>query len=274
VDVTASGISSGSSGFPFSRSGQPETATGTGFEVDARGDILTAEHVVAGAASVTVTLQDRTTRSAKVLGADRSTDAAVLRVNPSGITVHPLPLGSSQQLAVGEPLAVIGDPCDYKRSLSTGVVSAINPGNSGGPVLNAQGQVVGITDQIATGSSGSDGFSGVGFAVPIDEVKAELSQLEHGVHVTYAYLGVGIGQTATQNGAMISNIQAGSPAARAGLRSGDRVVAAGGTPIHGANGLVAAIQARRPDEKLTLTLQRGSQRLKVTVTRATQPRQS
>jgi S1-C subfamily serine protease len=207
VDITASGIQTSSSGFRFSPGGQSETATGTGFEVDSRGDILTASHVVAGASSITVRLWDGTARSAKVLGVDHSTDAAALEIDPSGLTLHPVTLGSSQALAVGDPLAVVGDPLNYDRSLSTGVVSAldrtiqapdgftvadaiqtdaaINPGNSGGPVLNTRGQVVGITDQIATGSSGSDSFSGIGFAVPIDDVKAELSQLEHGVHVTH-----------------------------------------------------------------------------------------
>jgi putative serine protease PepD len=292
VDITASGIHTISNGFPFpSRS---ETATGTGFEIDSRGDILTAAHVVAGASQITVRLENGTSRSAKVLGADTSIDAAVLQVDPSGLALHPLPLGSSQALAVGDPLAVIGDPFGFNRSLSTGVVSAlhrtiqapdgftiadaiqtdaaIDPGNSGGPVLNGQGKLVGITDQIATGGSGSDSFTGVGFAVPIDDVKGELSQLEHGVTTSHAYLGVSLADTGA-GAALVSAVVANGPAASAGLRQGDLVTAADGKAIHDPNGLIAAIASHKPGDKLTLTVQRGPQQLTVTATLGTQPSQ-
>jgi putative serine protease PepD len=292
VDITSSGIHTISNGFPFpSRS---ETATGTGFEIDSRGDILTAAHVVAGASQITVRLENGTSRSAKVLGADTSVDAAVLQVDPSGLDLHPLPLGSSQALAVGDPLAVIGDPFGFNRSLSTGVVSAlhrtlqapdgftiadaiqtdaaIDPGNSGGPVLNAQGQVVGITDQIATGGSGSDSFTGVGFAVPIDDVMGELSQLEQGGPTSHAYLGVSLAETSA-GAAMVSAVVPNGPAASAGLRQGDLVTAIDGKAIHDPNGLIAAIASHKPGDKLTLTVQRGPQQLTVTPTLGTQPSQ-
>jgi putative serine protease PepD len=281
VDITATGVSSNSSGFPFSPPQQSETiATGTGFEIDSKGDILTADHVVAGASSITAKLADGTVRRARVLGTDRSTDVAVLEIDASGLTLHPLPLGDSGSLSVGSPLAVIGDPFGYDRSLSTGVVSAlkrtiqapdgftiadtvqtdaaINPGNSGGPLVDAQGQVIGIADQIATGNSGADSFTGVGFAVPINDVKGELTRLEHGAHVSHAYLGVAIGQTGGgQTGAEIASVQAGGPAAKAGLRTGDIVTAVDGKTIHGANGLVAGTGAHRPGHKLTLTRPEG-----------------
>ena len=172
------------------------TATGTGFVVDGKGHIVTAAHVVEGASSISVKFQDGTTRTAKVLGTDEATDVAVLSVDPSGLTLHPLALGSSASLAIGDEVAAIGDPFTYDRSLSTGVVSgldrtisapngftvahaiqtdaALNPGNSGGPVLDASGRVIGIVDQIATNGS-SQTSSGVGFAVPIDLVRSELS---------------------------------------------------------------------------------------------------
>jgi S1-C subfamily serine protease len=293
VDITASGIHSSSRGLPLTPPGQSEVATGTGFEIDSSGDILTAAHVVAGASSITVALDDGSTHRATVLGVDRSTDVAVLKIDPSGATLHPLPLGSSQALVVGDPLAVIGDPLNFDRSLSTGVVSALNrtiqapngftianaiqtdaaidPGNSGGPVLNARGQVVGITDQIATGESGSDTFTGVGFAVPIDDVKAELSQLQRGVQVSHAYLGVGIAQTTGADGALIGSVASSGPGAAAGLRAGDLVTAADGKAIHDANGLVAAIQATQPGQKLSLAVQRGSQHLNLTATLGNQP---
>jgi S1-C subfamily serine protease len=177
------------SGLPFTPPGKgqaTEMATGTGFTIDTKGDILTASHVVNGASSISVKLQTGLSRTATVLGVDRSTDVAVLKIDPAGLTLHPLPLGSSQALSVGDRLAVVGDPFEYDRSLSTGVVSAlnrtiqapngflvanaiqtdatINPGNSGGPVLNAVGAVVGIVDQIATGSSNVDSSTGVGGA--------------------------------------------------------------------------------------------------------------
>jgi putative serine protease PepD len=212
--------------------------TGTGFLIDSRGHVLTADHVVAGAKSVTVKFQGGTTVSAQVVGQDRSTDVAVLEVKPSPANLPALPLGSTSPLVVGDTLAVIGNPFGYNRSLSTGVVSAldrtiqapngfliphalqtdatINPGNSGGPVLDAQGAVVGIVDQIATGGSNVDSATGVGFAVPIDLVKTELSQLEQGRAVVHAYLGVAAGQsTSAQPGALVQAIAAGSPAAKA-----------------------------------------------------------
>src|SRR4051794_317130 len=293
VDITASGIQSSSSGLPLIPQNQSETATGTGFEIDSHGDILTAEHVAADASKITVTFDNGITRSATVLGADRSTDVAVLKVDPSGLTLHPLTLGSSGALTVGDPLAVIGDPFDFDRSLSTGVVSAVNrtiqapsgftiadaiqtdaaidPGNSGGPVLNAQGRVVGITDQIATGTSNSDSFTGVGFAVPIDDVKGELSQLEAGANVSHAFLGVSIAQTTGADGALIGSVAQSGPGAAAGLQKGDLVTAVDGKAIHDANGLIAAIEAARPGQRLTLTVQRGSQRLTLTATLGTQP---
>jgi putative serine protease PepD len=290
VAITARGISSSSAG------SQPTAvATGTGEIIDAQGDILTASHVIAGASSITVKFQDGTSRRAKVLGTDPSTDIAVLKINPSGLTLHPLPLGSSQLLSVGDPLAVIGSPFGYNRSLSTGVVSAldrtiqapsgsliahaiqtdaaINPGNSGGPLLNAQGSVVGIVDQIATGGSGSNSATGVGFAVPIDVVKAELAQLEAGARVTHAYLGVGTTQSITnQPGALVDGVAPGSPAAAVRLRAGDLVTAVDGTNILGPSGFVAALTAHRPGDQITLTVQRGSTGLTFTATLGAQPR--
>jgi putative serine protease PepD len=210
LDITSRGIaSSAGDGSPFGGPSQSATATGTGCVVDGKGHIVTAAHVVEGASSISVKFQDGTTRTAKVLGTDEATDVAVLSVDPSGLTLHPLALGSSASLAIGDQVAAIGDPFTYQRSLSTGVVSgldrtisapngftvahaiqtdaALNPGNSGGPVLDAGGRVIGIVDQIATNGS-SQTSSGVGFAVPIDLVKNELSQLEAGKTIRHAYL--------------------------------------------------------------------------------------
>jgi putative serine protease PepD len=296
VDISAQGTSSGGGqGGPFGPSGPSQTtAAGSGSVIDGQGRILTAAHVVAGASSIKVSFQDGTTRTARVLGADQSTDIALLKVDPSGLTLHPLALGSSKSLSVGDPLAVIGDPFQYSRSLSTGVVSgldrtigatngfsiahaiqtdaSLNPGNSGGPVLDARGRLVGIADQIATG--GAQSSSGVGFAVPIDLVKSELSQLERGAQVNHAYLGVGTGGAGDGKGALVGSVESGGPAAAAGLRSGDVVTAFDGSPIQGSNDLVAAITSHRPGDRVKLTVRRGSATNDLTVTLAAQPRQS
>jgi putative serine protease PepD len=297
VDITSRGVTSPASDTPFGAPQQSQsTATGTGFVVDGKGHIVTAAHVVDGASSITVKFQDGTTRTAKLLGKDDATDVAVLSIDPSGLTLHPLALGSSASLNVGDQVAAIGDPFTYERSLSTGIVSgldrtisapngftvahaiqtdaALNPGNSGGPVLDGSGTVIGIVDQIATNGS-SDTSSGVGFAVPIDLVKSELADLEAGRSVSHAYLGVSTGGAGTSTaGALVQSVSSGGPAADAGLRAGDIVTALGTTTIKGSNDLVAAIATHKPGEHVTVSVRRGSQTTKLTVTLGTQPTQA
>jgi putative serine protease PepD len=294
VAIEATGTSSGSNnGFPYTPPGQ-SVDTGTGLVVDSRGDILTASHVVAGAATITVKLQNGPVRTASVLGTDTSNDVSVLHVDPSGLALHPLPLGSVRSLLAGDPLAVIGDPFGYNRSLSTGVASglgrtiqapngflianalqtdaALNPGNSGGPVLDAQGQVVGIADQIATGGSGVDQGSGVGFAIPIDPVKSELPGLESGQTVEHPYLGASLQDASIdQQGAQVQGVAAGSPAAAAGLRAGDLITVLDGSAINGPSQLVDDLAALKPGDKVTLTVTRRSKAIKLTATLAGQP---
>jgi putative serine protease PepD len=298
VDITSNGVTDASqSNSPFGAPQQQDTtATGTGFVVDGKGHIVTAAHVVDGASSITVTFQDGTTRKATLLGTDNATDVAVLSVDPSGLTLHPLTLGSSASLNVGDPVAAIGDPFTYQRSMSTGIVSgldrtisapngftvahaiqtdaSLNPGNSGGPVLDASGKVVGIVDQIATNGS-SETSSGVGFAVPIDLVKSELSSLEAGKSVSHAYLGVSTSSvSSTTSGALVQSVTSGGPAADAGLRSGDVITKLGSTTIKGTNDLVAAIATHKPGDKVTVTVRRGSDTSDLTVTLGTQPTQA
>jgi putative serine protease PepD len=298
VDITSKGITDSSqSSSPFGAPQQQDTtATGTGFVVDGKGHIVTAAHVVDGASSITVTFQDGTTRKATLLGEDNATDVAVLSVDASGLTLHPLTLGSSASLNVGDPVAAIGDPFTYRRSMSTGIVSgldrtisapngftvahaiqtdaALNPGNSGGPVLDASGKVIGIVDQIATNGS-SETSSGVGFAVPIDLVKSELSSLEAGKSVSHAYLGVSTSSaSSTTAGALVQSVTSGGPAADAGLRSGDVIAKLGSTTIKGTNDLVAAIATHKPGDKVTMTVRRGSDTTELTVTLGTQPTQA
>lgn len=278
----------------------PETVLGSGFVLNAQGDILTAEHVIADAGSIKVSFENGAARTARVVGRDAGTDVAVLHVDPSGLTLRPLPLGNSGALAAGDPLAVLGDPLGFDRSLSTGVVSAVdrtieaangytiggaiqtdaamNPGNSGGPLFNARGQVVGIADQIAVGTnqfggpSSTDTSTGVGFAVPIDLIKPELFALEHGRSVSHAYLGIGTGQTASgAAGALVASVRSGSPAAAAGLKAGDVIVAFGATAIGGESALIDALARCHPGQRIHLIVLRGTRRLTLTVTLGTQP---
>ena len=298
VDITVQSTSSSSSSSPFG--GQPQsqsqTATGTGFVVDAQGHIVTAAHVVDGATSVTVKLADGTTRKATVSGKDDATDIAVIKIDPAGLTLHPLTLGSSGALPVGAAVAAIGDPFGYARSLSTGIVSgvdrtiqapngftvahaiqtdaAVNPGNSGGPVLDANGRVVGIVDQIATDGSARQS-SGVGFAVPIDLVKSAVATLESGGKVQHPYLGVATGDSLSGTaGATVSHVTGGGPAASGGLRAGDLITAFDGKAIADSSALVAAIAAHKPGDAVKVTVKRGSTTRSLTVMLGTQPTQS
>jgi putative serine protease PepD len=296
VAIEATGTNSGSNGLPYTPPGQ-SIDTGTGMVINTQGDVLTASHVVAGASTITVKFLNGTVRTATVLGTDTSNDASVLHVNPSGLTLHPLRLGTIQSLAVGDPLAVIGNPFGYSRSLSTGVVSgldrtiqapngfaiahalqtdaAINPGNSGGPLFNSQGQVVGIADQIATGESGVDQGSGVAFAVPIDPVKTELTQLEQGKTVTHPYLGIAFQDASVnQQGAQVQSVASGSPAAAAGLKAGDVITTVNGTAVIGPSQLVADLDRLKPGDKVTLTGKRGSSTIKLTATLGSEANQA
>lgn len=299
VDITSrtAGTAAAATG-PF---GQPQgggasTATGTGFVLDAQGTIATAAHVVDGATSVTIRLQNGTTRTAKVLGTDDATDLAVLKIDPTGLTLKPLALGSSTALKVGDPVAAVGDPFTYERSLSTGIVSgldrtiqapngftvahavqtdaAVNPGNSGGPLVDGAGRVIGVVDQIATDGSAKQS-SGVGFAVPIDLIKAELAQLKRGEKVAHAYLGIATSSpSGTATGALVGAITAGGPAARAGVKAGDVVTAIDGRAVKSPSDLVADLAARKPGDAITLTVQRGGQTQPVKTTLGTQPARS
>src|SRR6476620_5398963 len=178
---------------------QENVATGSGFVLDDKGDILTNAHVVASSLDVRVSFSDHRTVSARVVGKDADTDLAVLSVNPKEVDLHRLTLGDSTAVRVGDPTVAIGTPFGLARTLTTGVVSAlqrkitapsgfaidnviqtdaaINPGNSGSPLLDATGRVIGVNSQIATGGDGS-GSVGIGFAVPASTVKHVLPELE------------------------------------------------------------------------------------------------
>jgi S1-C subfamily serine protease len=184
--------------FSFPRRGEPE-ANGTGFVVDNTGRILTNAHVIDRAQKVTVTFANNGSRDATVVRKDDSNDTALLKIDPKGLALHPLPLGDSKSAQIGDPVLAIGNPLGLDRTLTSGVVSglhrhldapngaaindaiqtsaALNPGNSGGPLLNAAGQVIGLNAQIATNSRSitQSSATGIGFAVPIESAKKLLS---------------------------------------------------------------------------------------------------
>jgi S1-C subfamily serine protease len=291
---------------PFNPFGETQRGvdSGSGIVINGNGLILTNWHVVENAVKVTVSFKENGAPvEAKVVGKNPSDDLALLRVPTNGLTLHPLKLGNSSAVQVGDPVLAIGNPFNLEKTLTTGVVSAlqrhitspngftitnviqtdapINPGNSGGPLLNGNGEVIGINSQIET-SGGSDGNIGIGFAVPINTAKQQLPQLEKGGTVAGAYLGVETisvtGELSGLNlpvkeGALVTKVQQGTPAAKAGIHAGDveartqaGSIPLGGDIIVGVNGqkiksnedLAQIIGEKKPGEKVKVELLRPS----------------
>jgi S1-C subfamily serine protease len=304
--VTSTIVQKGESPFNLFGGGESQRqgqATGSGIVIDSNGTILTNYHVVQNAIKVTVSLEKGKTLEAQVVGKDPSNDLAVLRVHPDGVTLHPLTLGNSGGVQVGDPAYAIGNPFDLERTLTTGVISAlqrkiqapngftisnvlqtdapINPGNSGGPLLDGAGRVIGINSQIETGNGGG-GSVGIGFAVPINTAEHELSQLEKGGTVRGAYLGVSTlsvdGSLSAlnlpvKNGALVETVEAGTPAAKAGIRGGnleaqtsggkvavggDIIVKVDGKTIASAEDLTNLIGSKKPGETISVEVLRAT----------------
>jgi S1-C subfamily serine protease len=292
-----------SSPFDF---GMPQTeqgtATGSGFVIDQAGEVLTNAHVVANAVKITVQLADKKTVNAKVIGKDTSSDLALLKIDPDGLNLKPLELGSSKTAQVGDPVIAIGNPFGLDRTLTTGVVSAlqrqiqapngfaidnviqtdaaINPGNSGGPLIDATGRVIGINSQIETGNGTSGGNVGIGFAVPIDTAKRILPQLQKSGKVDRAYLGITSltvdGSLASLNlpvssGALVQSVQSGSPAEKAGIRAGDLSATIGGNDLVLGGDIITAVDGRpvRSSDDLAALIgsKKSGTKIKVTLQR-------
>jgi putative serine protease PepD len=263
---------------------------GSGFVYDGDGHIVTNQHVVEGATSVSVKFWNGKTYDAQVVGTDASTDLAVLKVNAPASELFPLSLGDSSKLAVGDAVVAIGSPFGLEGTVTSGIVSAlhremtspnhfaidnsiqtdaaINHGNSGGPLLNAQGKVVGVNSQIESNSGGNEG---VGFAIPSNTVSSIAAQLISSGKAEHAFLGVVLRDSSAQTGAAISQVRAGTPAAGANLRAGDIVTAAAGTRINSASELRAVINAHRPGDTISVTYKRGAQSHTVKVKLAARP---
>ena len=257
---------------------QAGSATGTGFVVRNDGTLVTNAHVVGDAQTAQVRFADRGALvDAEVLGTDRSSDLAVLRVDPGSVDrLNPLPLANSGKVAVGDAVVAIGHPFGLERTTTAGIVSglereiqapdgfqideviqtdaAINPGNSGGPLLDARGRVVGVNTQIATGGSGS-GNVGVGFAVPSNTVREVLPELSRGETIERPYLGVTT--AAHPDGAEIQSVRPGSPAEAAGLEAGEVITRVDGRPVQDPDDVAEAVSANDPGNRIEVEVSDG-----------------
>ena len=293
------------------------TATGSGFLIDDAGHLITNAHVVDGAGDVTVTFGDGDELDAEVLGADDSSDVAVLEVDPSQVSADPLELGDSTAVKVGDPAVAIGNPYGLDRTVTSGIISAlqrqisapngftisdvlqtdaaINPGNSGGPLIDAQGRVIGVNSQIATGGS-STGSVGIGFAVPIETARTVAEQIIDGGSIEHAYLGIsGADVDATvadalgldvEQGALVQQVTPDGPAEAAGLEAGDEttelegarvrtggdvITALDGEAISGMDDLIAQIDSHQPGDEVTLDIVRDGDEQQIEVTLGDRP---
>src|SRR4051812_16650540 len=266
------------------------TAQGSGFVYDAAGHIVTNEHVVEGGNSMSVRFWNGARYTATVVGTDPSTDLAVIKVNAPASVLHPLQIADSSSVQVGEQVVAIGSPYGLEETVTSGIVSAlhrqmtapnnftipdsiqtdaaINHGNSGGPLLDLNARVIGVNAQIKS-ETGEN--TGVGFAIPSDTVRSIASRLASGGTVRHAYLGVSIASTPNGDGVVLNEVRPGTPAAKAGLQTGDVVVRINGQKVTDASALSQAIDDKQPGDKITVTYTRNGSTHTAHVTLATRP---
>jgi S1-C subfamily serine protease len=293
--------------------------SGSGMVYDRDGHVITNEHVVRGATSIRVYFSDDTVAEATVLGADPDADLAVLQVEVPQEILHPLEMGTSADLQVGQLAIAIGNPYGYERTMTVGHISAlgrvlqqesqfsiaeviqtdaaINPGNSGGPLLDSSGRVIGVNAYYRP-SSLAGGSVGIGFAVPVDEVKLVIPSLIAEGRYSHPWLGVR-GYTLrpelvealdlpVQHGALVAEVIAGGPAEDAGLQGGTRevavpgypepvlaggdlIIAIDGTPVGGMDDIITYLQRTEVGQQLTLTILRDGEQQSVRVTLGERP---
>jgi len=281
-------------------------ATGSGFVLDDEGHVITNNHVVEvalgqgtgtdiGDGQITVFDASGRPHGASVVGRSPVYDLAVLDVK-SRKGLQPAALGSATQLRVGQTVVAIGSPLGLSSTVTSGIVSAldrpvttggenvasyidavqtdaaINPGNSGGPLVNLRGQVVGVNSAIATAGGGmfggESGNIGVGFAIPMEQVQTTAQQILTTGKAEYPVIGAKVDISDSTNGAVVDSVQDGTPADKAGLRKGDRVVAIDDEPVTDGIALIVAIRTHRPGETVSLTIVRDGQERSVRVTLA------
>lgn len=270
---------------PNPRGGEEETprGVGSGFILTADGFVMTNAHVVEGADEVIVTLTDKREFKAKIVGADKRTDVAVVKIEAGGLPF--VKVGDINRLKVGEWVMAIGSPFGLENTVTAGIVSAkgrdtgdylpfiqtdvaINPGNSGGPLINMRGEVIGINSQIY---SRSGGFMGISFAIPIDEATRVAEQLRTTGRVSRGRIGVQIDQVTRDvaesiglgrpQGALVRSVEADSPAAKAGIEAGDIITKFNGQQIDKATDLPRLVGNTKPGSKVNMTVfRRGATR--------------
>jgi serine protease Do len=275
--------------------GKPQEAdrgVGSGFIIESNGLILTNAHVVEGATTIYVTLTDKREFKAKLLGMDKRTDVAVVKIDARDLPK--LPLGDSSRVRVGEWVLAIGSPFGLENTVTAGIVSAksrdtgdylpfiqtdvaVNPGNSGGPLLNTAGQVIGINSQIF---SRSGGYMGISFAIPIDEAMRVADQLRTNGKMTRGRIGVALGEMTKDvaeslglgkpRGAYVRNVEPGGPAAAGGIESGDVILSFNGRDIAKSTDLPRVVGETKPGASVPVQVWRkgGTRDLTVTVTDA------
>jgi len=299
-----------------------ESGTGSGAVIDDLGHIVTNYHVVKDAEKLEVTLPDKTKVEATVVGSDPNNDLAVIQVKAARGKLTPIPLGTSKGLLVGQKVLAIGNPYGLERTLTTGIVSslgrsiqtdngrviqdiiqtdaAINPGNSGGPLLNSQGQIIGVNTAILSPGGNNSGSIGIGFAIPVDTVRRITADLITNGFVRHSWIGIGStlsladypGLTRalgldTDNGLMLVEVYNNSPASRAGLHGATRAVRMGfrnlpvdgdvimqiqGKPVNTVQDLLSEIDRYKPGERVILTILRNSKKMDVPVVLEDTPR--
>jgi S1-C subfamily serine protease len=307
----------------FNPFGEPEsqgggTATGSGIVIDGKGHILTNNHVIDGADKIEVKLGESDHEyTAQVVGTDPASDLALIKVDAPAQELDPLTLGDSSKMEVGDPVVAIGNPFGLDRTVTSGIVSAlqrqiqapngfsidnviqtdaaINPGNSGGPLINDEGEVIGINSQIETGG-GTDGNVGIGFAIPINTAKEVIHELETKGSVEHAYMGISgitiLPQLAkavnlpVSKGVLVETVEKGGPADKAGLEAGstpatiegaeitlggDIITEADGKKITNMEQIVELVNQKKSGDEVTVKYLRDGKEKTATVTLGTRP---